>query len=70
MKVKTIRYNYWYRPITLKSPSLTSQKYPVVKEGKRVEVYKRSIERKIECMRLMFGYVVHAASIADCTMVV
>jgi hypothetical protein len=65
MKVKTIRYNSWYRPVTFKSPSLTSQKFSVFKEGKRVEVYKWFVERKVECMRLMFGYVVHVASIAD-----
>jgi len=65
VKVKTIRYNYWYRPVTLKSPSVTSQKFSVVKEGKRSEVYKWFVERKVKCMRLMFGYVVYVASIAD-----
>jgi len=63
VKVKTVRYNSWYRP------SLTSpQKFSVVKEGKRVEVYKWSVKRRVHAA--MFGYVVHVASIADCTMVV
>jgi hypothetical protein len=65
VKVKTIRYNSWYRPVTLKSPSVTSQKFSVVKEGKRSEVYKWFVERKVKCMRLMFGYVVYVANIAD-----